>query len=102
MSTHQHDANAVALWNYFRSAIDWVKATFPKCRKEMKGVDWGPLYNAFGGKPLDATKLEKQVAALMVDEDVERKAGIYPYCPRRRRTVSKHPRVLPQHEARSL
>ena len=42
-------------------------------------MQWGPLYNAFGGKALDPAKLEKQVAALMKDEDVERKAGIYPY-----------------------
>ena len=79
MSKHQHDANAVALWNYFQSVISWVKATFPKYRKEMKGVDWGPIYNKFSGKPLDAAKLEKQVAELMSDEDVERKPGIYPY-----------------------
>jgi hypothetical protein len=79
MSKHQHDPDAVALWNYFRSVIDWVKAKFPKYRQEMKGVEWGPLYNEFGSKTLDAVKLEKQVAKLMADEDVERKAGIYPY-----------------------
>jgi len=79
MSKHQHDANAVALWNYFQSVISWVKATFPKYRKEMKGAEWGPLYNEFGVKPLDAAKLEKQVTLLMADEDVERKAGIYSY-----------------------
>jgi len=79
MGQHQHDPNAVALWNHFRSVIDWVKAAFPKYRKEMKGVEWGPLYNAFGGKPLNAGKLEKPVAMLMGDDDVRRKAGIYPY-----------------------
>ena len=78
-SKHQHDPNAVALWNHFRSAINWVKATFPKHRREMKGVDWGPRYHQFGGEPLDPAKLEKRVAALMKDEDVERKAGVYSY-----------------------
>jgi hypothetical protein len=79
MSKHQHDPSAVALWNYFRSVIDWAKATFPKYRKEMKGVAWGPLFNQFGGTPLDAKKLDARVAELMADEDVEKKAGIYPY-----------------------
>lgn len=79
MSKHQHDANAVALWNYFQNVINWVKATFPKTRKEMKGVQWGPLYDAFGSKPQDAAKLEKQVAALMADEDVTKKSAIYRY-----------------------
>jgi hypothetical protein len=80
MSIHQHDANAVALWSYFQGFINWVKATFPKYRKEMKSVDWGPLYNTFGsGKPYDTDKLEKQVAKLMQDDDVTKKSGIYPY-----------------------
>ncbi|MEQ9007415.1 MAG: hypothetical protein RLP12_05990, partial [Ekhidna sp.] len=47
MSEHQQDANAVMLWNHFRSVIDWTKAMFPAYRKEMKGVDWGLLYNEF-------------------------------------------------------
>ncbi len=79
MSKHQHDPDAVALWNYFRSVIDWVKAKFPKYRKEMKVVDWGPLYNKYGSKALDAAKLEIEVAKLMLDEDVDRKSGIYAY-----------------------
>jgi len=79
MSKHQHDKNATPLWHYFQSVIGWAKATFPKYRKEMKGVEWGPLFNLFQGKPLDTDKLEKQVAMLMSDEDVTRKAGIYPY-----------------------
>jgi len=82
MGKHQGDPNAVALWNHFRSVIDWTKATFPKYRSPMKGVEWGPLYNQFGvggKKALDAAKLEKQVAELMEDEDVTSKPGIYPY-----------------------
>lgn len=79
MSQHQHDPNAVALWNYFRSVIDWVKATFPKVRREMKSVAWGPLYNAYEKTAFDPAKLEAQVATLMADEDVTKKSGIYPY-----------------------
>lgn len=56
-----------------------MKATFPNHRKEMKGVEWGPLYNKFGSRALDARKLEKHVAKLMMDDDVGRKSGIYPY-----------------------
>jgi hypothetical protein len=79
MSQHQHDANASALWHYFQSVINWVKATFPKYRKEMKGVEWGDQYNRYNGKTLDTDKLEKAVAKLMMDEDVTKKSGIYPY-----------------------
>lgn len=79
MGKHQHDPNAITLWNHFRSVIDWTKAMFPEYRREMKGVDWGPLYNEFGKKSWDAKKLEKEVAELMADEDVTNKSGIYPY-----------------------
>lgn len=79
MSKHQDDKNATPLWHYFQSVINWVKATFPNYRKEMKGVDWGWLFNEFKGKSFDTDKLEKQVVELMMDDDVERKSGIYPY-----------------------
>ena len=79
MSQHQHDKNATPLWHYFQNVISWVKATFPNYRKQMKGVGWGVLYNQFQGKPLDTDQLEKAVAKLMMDDDVTKKSGIYPY-----------------------
>ena len=40
MAKHQHDPNALALWQYFQAALTWVEATFPvKRKKEMKGVN---------------------------------------------------------------
>ena len=79
MAKHQHAENASLLWSYFQLVISWVKATFPKYRKEMKGIDWGSLYNQYKDSPFDTDKLEKQVAALMMDEDVTKKSGIYRY-----------------------
>ena len=79
MGNHQHDPNAVALWNHFSSVINWVKALFPKYRKEMKSVDWGTLYEKFKEQSLDATALEEKVTKLMMDSDVQKKSGIYAY-----------------------
>ena len=79
MSDHQHDKSAVALWNYFRSVIDWVNATFTTYRKQMKGVEWGPLYNKFKEEDLYPDELETEVKRLMMDDDVTKKPGIYPY-----------------------
>ena len=56
-----------------------MKATFPKYRKETKGGDWGVLYNRFKGETLNPATLEKQIAKLMMDDDVTRKVGIYPF-----------------------
>lgn len=79
MSNHQHDQNANELWTYFQNIIWWVQQTFTNYRKEMKGVEWGPLYDRFKDSKFDTGKLEKQVTKLMLDEDVQRKPGIYPY-----------------------
>ena len=79
MANHQHDPNASELWLYFQHVINWVKVTFPVYRKEMKGIEWGDLFNEFGKKAFDAKKLEKEIAALMQDDDVTNKKGIYAY-----------------------
>ncbi len=79
MALHQRDANANSLWLYFRSVIGWVEATFPTYRREMKGVPWGEHYNQFKDKQLDSKTLDAEVARLMLDEDIERKKGIYSY-----------------------
>lgn len=79
MSDHQNDKNAVALWNHFRSIIDWSNATFTTYRRHMKGVEWGPLYNKFKDADLDPVALEAETKRLVLDDDVDRKSGIYSY-----------------------
>ena len=79
MAIHQHDENANELWLYFQNVIAWVKILFQNYRKEMKGVDWGLLYNKHKSGKYDAKALERRVAELMMDEDVTRKSGIYSY-----------------------
>ena len=79
MARHQRDANADELWEYFQSVIEWVRATFVKYRSEMKGVEWGVLYNQFKDAELDPVAIEAEVLELMKDEDVTKKSGIYTY-----------------------
>lgn len=79
MSIHQHDPNANELWTYFRNVIEWVKLTFTNYRKEMKGINWGVLYNQFKNNTYDTNKLEQEIQTLMIDDDVTNKKGIYFY-----------------------
>lgn len=79
MSKNQHEPNANELWLYFQSVINWVKATFPKYRREMKGIQWGFLFNEFKDQKLNFAKLEEEIAELMKDDDVDNKKGIYTY-----------------------
>ncbi len=79
MSKNQHEPNANELWLYFQAVINWVKVTFPKYRREMKGLSWGILYNEFKNQKFDSKKLEEEVTTLMLDIDVENKKGIYSF-----------------------
>lgn len=79
MASHQGDKNADGLKTHFKKVISWVENTFPEYRKEMKGVNWGELYSQYGKANLDPIKLEKEVSALMQDEDVSNRRGIYTY-----------------------
>ena len=79
MSAHQHDDSASPLWLYFNSVISWVQTIFPKYRKEMKGLEWGVLYNQYGTASLDPTALEKRIVELMSDKEVTNKKGVYEY-----------------------
>jgi len=79
MSEHQLEINANELKNYFPAVITWVKVTFPFYRKEMKGLDWGILYNSYKDKTFDSKKIENEISELMEDEDVSKKTGIYEY-----------------------
>ncbi|MDR0914227.1 MAG: DUF262 domain-containing protein [Oscillospiraceae bacterium] len=80
MSAHQHDTNCNEIWLYFQNVIAWVKATFPKFRKEMKGLEWGLYFNKHGAKQLDPKQLEKRIVELMdEDSEVTKFSGIYEY-----------------------
>lgn len=79
MAKNQNEPNANELWLYFQSVINWVKTVFPKYRREMKGIDWGFIFNEFKNQKFDTKKLEEKISQLMEDEDVESKKGIYLY-----------------------
>ncbi len=79
MANHQHDQNANALWLYFQSVITWVQTTFPTYRKEMKGIEWGRLYNKYKDQIFDTNKLEEDIQKLIDDDDVQSIKGIYLY-----------------------
>ena len=59
--------------------ISWIKALFPFYRKEMKGINWGLLYNQYHEKNFSTKEMEDKVSALMADEEITKKAGIYYY-----------------------
>ena len=79
MALHQFDPNANKLWAYFVSIITWIRSTFTKYRREMKGLDWGAMYDEFGENVYNTATLEKQIHDLMEDDEIMKKSGIYRY-----------------------
>ena len=82
MGNHQHDPNAAPLWQFFQSVITWVETTFrptKERKKIMKGVDWGMLYKDYKDEVIDTQKVDAEVKRLILDDDVTKKTGIYPY-----------------------
>jgi hypothetical protein len=79
MAKHQNDENANQIWLYFQKVVQWVEAIFPRKRSEMKGVPWGLLYNAHKDEEFDPDRLEARVSALMMDDEVTARRGIYQY-----------------------
>ena len=79
MAIHQHDTHATPLWSYFQSVIAWVQTLFPNYRREMKGLAWGLLYNAYSKNDYNPQELEEKIVRLMQDDDVTKRSGIYEY-----------------------
>lgn len=79
MADHQNDENANELKRYWVQLMHWIEDTFTVKRKEMKSVDWGPIYAEHKDDKLDPDKLEKRISDLMMDDDVTRKSGIYDF-----------------------
>ena len=79
MAKHQHHENAEELWQYFQDVIAWVHKTFTKYRKEMKGVEWGRLYNKYKDVVYVAQEIEEKTLKLIDDDEVQSLKGIYEY-----------------------
>lgn len=83
MDDHRSDADAQELWNYWQAVFDWVKRVFPNQDsarvKLMKGLPWGRFYNVHKNDTLNAAELERRIVALIDDDEVDNKKGIYAY-----------------------
>lgn len=81
MAQHQHDPNAAILWNYFRTVCNWVESTFnvPKRKSILKNLDWGKWYELKKDEVIDTKALDKRIAELIKDSEVENNRGIIPF-----------------------
>jgi hypothetical protein len=80
MAKHRQRDNINELEAYFTSVIEWVGSVFiAPPEKEMRGLEWGRLYEAYHNKSYDSRRLEAEVARLTGDPAVKTHRGIYEY-----------------------
>lgn len=79
MSQHRHNDNITELKSYFNSVIDWVSSIFIDVESEMRGLEWGRLYEEHHNKPYDPKKVSEQVESLYADPYVKKRKGVFEY-----------------------
>jgi 5-methylcytosine-specific restriction endonuclease McrA len=50
--------------------IAWIQEVFPTYREEMKGIDWGRLYNTHKNQTFDIAALETKIKPLMEGDHI--------------------------------
>ncbi|HQZ98284.1 MAG TPA: DUF262 domain-containing protein [Pyrinomonadaceae bacterium] len=79
MSSHRNDTNITELKNYFNTVIDWASTTFIDVLPEMKGLQWGRLYEEYHRKSFNSKKISDDVNRLVADDYVKNRKGIFEY-----------------------
>lgn len=79
MSKHRFDTDINELKTYFNSVIDWISGVFSDVENEMRGLEWGRLYETYHKTPYDPVEVSNKVQALMADPYVKNKKGIFEY-----------------------
>ncbi len=79
MSAHRNDKNINELKAYFNAVIDWVSTVFTDVLPEMRGLEWGRLYETCHDKNYDPKKVSAAVQKLAADDYVRNRKGIFEY-----------------------
>ncbi len=79
MSAHRNDDNINELKLYFTSVIDWIGSVFKDVEEQMRGLEWGRLYETYHANSYDPQKVSQKVQELMADLYVKDKRGIFEY-----------------------
>lgn len=79
MADHQNDDNADELWKHFRLVIEWVQKTFTEYYREMKGLNWGLLYERYHEHVYDPSIVSVQIQKLYGDIHIKNSKGIFEY-----------------------
>ena len=77
MSRHRFDKNINELKKYFNSVIDWVSGVFTEVESEMRGLEWGRLYEKYHAKAYNSAKISAEVQKLYADPYIKNPKSIF-------------------------
>ena len=80
LAQHRGNAGIDGLKTYFTSVIDWIGSVFTRPPdKEMRGLEWGRLYELYHSKAYNAAQVDADVTSLLGDSAVATRKGVYEY-----------------------
>jgi hypothetical protein len=80
LAQHRGKNDITPLKDYFTSVIDWIGSVFSRPPdKEMRGLDWGRLYETYHATSYNAAEIDQAVNELRADPAVHSAKGIYEY-----------------------
>lgn len=79
MSQHRYDDNINELKTYFTSVIDWASSVFADVTNEMRGLEWGRLYEQYHQNAYNPVDVSTKLHQLYADPSVTNRKGICEY-----------------------
>jgi len=79
MSMHRFDDNITEMKAYFESVIDWISGVFSDVENEMRGLEWGRLYETYHDNAYDPSTVSEEVQKLYGDPYVKDRKGIFEF-----------------------
>jgi hypothetical protein len=79
MSRHRYDKTIDEVKTYFNSVIDWAASVFTDVEDEMRGLEWGRLYEQYHNHPYDPARVSQKVQKFLSDPYVRSRKGIFEY-----------------------
>jgi hypothetical protein len=79
MAARRRENNISELRTYFTSVIDWISGIFRDIESEMRGLEWGRLYEEYHSVAYNPVTVAAAVRRLYADPYVKSRKGIYEY-----------------------
>lgn len=79
MSLHRYDDNINELKTYFNTVLDWISSVFKDVENEMRGLEWGRLYETYKNQPYNIHTVSEKVHKLYADSYIKNRKGIFEY-----------------------